>query len=142
MPLYLPLDYPTHATMWFDEFTVSTGALTVILESLQRYGFQVFPSAHSNGLYIETTISLAAGSYTFSVLGQTESDACILDWTIDGVAVLTGQDWYSAGVVRNVVQTGTITVTKSGTHILRGTVNGKNASSTDFYFILTKAWLR
>lgn len=140
MPLYPAIDYPTHATIWFDEFIVSTGSLTSIIEASQRYNFLVFPSAHTNGLYIETTIYLAAGSYTFSVLGQTEDDACIIDWTIDGGAAVTGQDWYSGAVVRNVVKTGAVTISKSGVHTLRGTVNGKNASSTDFYFVLTKGW--
>lgn len=134
-------DFPNRATIWFDEATVSAGGLSTAIDVGQKYNIINYPTTHANGQYIETTFWLAAGTYTLSVLGQTENDACVVDWTIDGGAAIAGQDWYSSGATKNVVQTGSVTVATSGLHTLRGTVNGKNGSSSNFYLILTKAWL-
>jgi hypothetical protein len=67
-----------------------------------------------------------------------------VDWTLDGVALVTGQDWYSGGgLVYNVRKANTVTVPTSGNHTLKGTVNGRNAGNTsDYDLVITRMRFR
>lgn len=94
----------------------------------------------SNGDYFEQKVFLEAGTYTFRALGTKSNDYGILDWSMDGVDFETGQDWYYSGNIFNVVQSGTVTISTSGVHTLRGTVNGHNGSSSGYSISLQKYW--
>jgi hypothetical protein len=108
-----------------------------------RYGFWGWnESSHANADSFTLGVFLAAGSYTMSVLGLAYTSRGKLDWYIDDVAVVTGQDWYDAGLTANVTKTATVAVATDGMHTLKGIVNGKNAESTDYYYVLTKIWFR
>jgi hypothetical protein len=81
---------------------------------------------------------LTAGNYTFSALGVTFNDSGIIDWYVDNVLFAAGQDWYSAGLTYNVVQTvGAVAVVGNGRHVVKGVVNGKNGASSDYIVRLT-----
>jgi hypothetical protein len=76
---------------------------------------------------------LDATTYDVYVLGLTASSRGKLDWSLDGgAAFISGQDWYSSNLTYNVTKNGTLTVAAAGRHLLRATVNGKNASSSAY----------
>jgi hypothetical protein len=135
--------YPTSATIWHDQAKVITGnALLRNLDNNQYFQIYTYQNAAANGDVFEHTVALAAGTYTFEVLGLTANSRGIIDWTLGGVALVTGQDWYSAALTYNVIKSNSVTVATSGVYTLRGTINGKNASSTAYQMLLTKYWFR
>ncbi len=78
---------------------------------------------------------LAAGAYTLNALGITSTDSGKIDWYIDNVLAVSGQDWYSAALTYNVVKTAAVTVVGNGQHTLKGVVNGKNAAPSSDYIV-------
>ena len=134
---------PTRATMWHDASIVTAGnAIVITHDALQNYSlFSQQPNAADGDTFTQSFL-LAAGTYTLAVLGQTNNSKGRIDWYIDNVKVVSLQDWYSAGVVYNVVQSvASITVTGSGRHVLKGVINGHNGSSSNYWMLLTKIWL-
>jgi len=136
------LDYPDQATCWHDEAQVESGnALSRLVDSTQAYGVQVRQSPPANGDKFKQQVFLKAGTYEFHVLGYESTDRGMIDWSLDGTNFATGQDWYDSSSAANVEKTVTgITVSTSGYHTLQGTINGKNASSSDYMMSLTKYW--
>ncbi len=135
--------YPKRATMWIDESTVTVGAANATVnDSSQIYGFYTYPSTSANGDTFTISFVLASGTYTFSILGITSTNYGKIDWYIDGVSVISAQDWYSSSVIYNVIKTASVTVSGDGYHTLKAVINGKNASSTSFNYVLTKVWLK
>lgn len=140
---------PATASLLFDEATALVGDLVLVGEEatvigdFQAYTFVMLNAAtHADADSFAQSFFLAAGSYTLSVRGLSGSNRAKVDWYIDNVLAVSGQDWYSASFVRNVVQTASVTVTTDGRHTLKAVVNGKHASSSDYYYALTKAWLK
>ncbi len=85
----------------------------------------------NDGDWQEWSVCLAAGTYTITVIGITQSNCASTDYTLDGAAVGT-KDWYSEGFAFNVVAQFTGIAATAGVHTFRGTVNGKNPGSTDY----------
>ncbi len=134
--------YPLRWTCWHDEATIIAGnPFTTSLSGSQLYGY-IYQSAPANGDSFSHSLCLMAGSYVFSVLGVTASSYGKIDWKLDGTTIVSGQDWFSGGLVYNAVQTATVTVSGDGYHQLVGVVNGKHASSTNYYVPLTKYWFK
>lgn len=107
----------------------------------QYYNFEIWQTTPAAGDIIQTTVNLAAGTYTFYALGRGSNNRGIIDWSIDGQSpFITGQDWYSASDAPNTIKSGTVTITESGRHTLRLTVTGKNAASSNYYFVLTSVY--
>ena len=107
------------------------------INTSQYWNLIEYQSSAANGDWLEDCIFLQKGTYTCECLGYTQGVNGILDWTLDGVSQTTGQDWYSASPVNDVSKTFTLTVPYTGYHKLKGTVNGKNASSSNYYWVLT-----
>lgn len=135
---------PQRATLWHDEATVISGsAISLYQDTTQVYNNTPLQTSHSNGDSFSHSLFLKAGTYTFAVLGVTTTIGGILDWTLDGTSILAGQDWYSVADAKNVIKTTTgISISTDGYHKLVGTVNGKNASSGNYYIFLTKYWFK
>jgi hypothetical protein len=134
-------DFPHRATLWPDEALVLAGnALTVANQSTQKYAIDVYQSPPANGDSFSLSFFLAAGTYTMYVLGQTNSDHGKIDWYIDNVVAISGQDWYNGSAQTNITKSGSVTVIGNGYHVLKGTVNGKNGSSSNYYIERTKIW--
>jgi hypothetical protein len=136
--------YRRRATMWHDGMTVITGtakAKTYIASTnVINYVVQGPPA---NGDSFSNSFFLKAGTYSFYVLGYTNSNCGLIDWYVDGVKVISLQDWYSASLTYGVTQqVDSITITGDGYHKLVGTVNGKNGSSVSpYYYVgLLKYW--
>lgn len=137
------LALPNRATLWHDESAVVTGgAIVRTHDALQNYATYSTQTGPANGDIFEQTFVIGAGTYTFSVLGIATNISGKVDWYFDGVALITGQDWYAAATTYNVVVAVGSVALAAGLHTLRGQVNGKNAASGGFNLPFTKLWLR
>jgi hypothetical protein len=117
---------------------IHSKAQTLTMSALQVYGFYNNQTSPANADYLTGSVFLNKGTYTCNVIGASSAGNGLLDWTLDGVSQTTGQDWYSGSTVYNVSKTFTLTVPFTGYHTLRGTVNGKNGSSSNYYYIITQ----
>lgn len=136
-------DFPARAVLWMDKANVlSGGALSIELDTSQRYGLIVGQVTQDNGDSFSHTFWLRAGSYTFSVLGVAGWRYGKLDWYLDNVLVVSGQNWYRSAYQYNHVKTATVTVSGDGYHVLKGVVNGKDAASSDYWYYFTKLWFK
>lgn len=134
---------PQSSVMWHDNAKVITGnALTNTHDNSQDYNIFSYQNTPANGDTFEHYFELSAGTYTLDVLGLTANSRGLIDWYIDGVLAVSGQDWYSSGLTYNVRKTATVTVGSAGGHVLRGVINGKNGSSSDYQMLLTKISFR
>lgn len=133
--------YPRRATIIHGQSKVVTGASMVMFSSSngnQIFGVYWQQSPAFNGDAFSSAIFLGAGSYKITLMGSKQSNCGLLTISLDGVAMLTNVDFYSATSVFNVDLSGaTITVGTSGMHLLSGVVTGKNASSTGYGIFLT-----
>jgi hypothetical protein len=137
-------EWPESAALFaMDAKAVSGGTVGMSYQAGQAFthwasGFQ------GNGITREWYFPLKAGTYSFEVLGATYNGSPIVDWTLDGAALLTGQDWYSGGgVVANVRKANDVTVPTDGNHTLRLTINGRNAgNTTDYDLLITRLRFR
>ena len=144
MTILTTAELPTRAVCWHDESIVIIGnPLNPLVDANQVYNFCVYQNAAANGDMFSQSVFLRAGTYTFSVLGETTNASGLADWYLDGSLVVSGQDWYSAGTTRNVVKsTVSITIASDGYHVLKGTVNGQNGASGGYELRLTKMWFK
>ena len=137
--------YPQDAIAFINQFAIVSGVaggFTKGVDNAQFFNMQYFQATPADGDAIQTTVLLKAGTYDVYVLGIKSNNRGKVDWTMDGgAAFISGQDWYNAAPVQNAIMTGTVTIASSGRHILKGTINGKNASSSNYYFVITAVWL-
>lgn len=131
------------AVMWHDNAKIVSGnALTIVQDGSQQYNVWSYQATPANGDIFEHYFELASGTYTMEVLGLSANSRGKIDWTIDGAAAVSGQDWYSGGLTYNVRKTASVTIATSGGHTLRGTINGKNAGSSDYQMLITRIAFR
>ena len=125
--------------MWHVGSIVTNGnAILSMHNTLQDHATYNHQNPSANADSFTNGCQLRAGTYTFRVLGITNNNCPIIDWTLDGVEIVANQDWYSAALTWNVTKSvAAIAVTFDGWHVLRGTVDGKNVSSSDYYMFLT-----
>ena len=136
------LDYPTRFTLWHEESIATNGnAVAPSHDSACDYGMNAFQNTSANADSFTQSFLAKGGTYTIKMKGITAASDGKIDWTLDGASIATGQDWYSASTTRNVVKTiSSVTITGDARHVLRGTVNGKNASSAAYNIQLTNIW--
>lgn len=123
--------------MFFPAQFDTNAGVTHYIDTGQRLNYYAYSTTVNNGDWIEVGLWLSAGTYTCELVGYTGSAGAKLDWTLNGVSQTTAQDWYSASPTKNVVKTFTLTVPFTGYHVLKGTVNGKNASSSGYAWYLS-----
>lgn len=133
--------YPTHATLWHDEDVKTVGnAFTYVLDALQAYATYTWQTASANGDAFSQTFMLAAGTYTFYVLGLRGTSFGSINWTVDGTLIAV-QDFYNGSGAYNFINSqGSVSIATSGRHTLVGTITGKNGSSSGYDMKLTKMW--
>lgn len=134
------LHWPKRETFLFHIFsTVLTGnAISVTADGNQILGTAPFQNPPANSDSFTFGFFLRPGDYTLAIYGNTNADHGKIDWYIDDVVVVAGQDWYSASLTYNVKKTAAVSVKGLFPwHVLKGVVNGKNASSTNYYIGLT-----
>jgi hypothetical protein len=129
--------------MKWEEMTVITGAARVVTVDTGQVRNLYVSQTAANGNSCSHGVFLSAGTFNFFNRGQTATSFGLVDWYIDGIKFVSLQDWYSASTVKNVNTPGgpyTVTVATAGWHRITATVNGKNASSSNYGFRLTDAW--
>lgn len=125
---------PGLARVWPHDFVTLTGTWITAVVVTQPYNCMVYNSTSDDGDSADAQFFAQAGTYTLYVLGQTETNRGKADWYIDGSLVVSGQDWYAGTPANNVTKSSAgITIASSGMHTLKLVVNGKNASSGDYY---------
>lgn len=143
LPLLTPAPCPSRAVMWHDESIVLTGvAFSKVVSATQLYAMRVFQNPAANGDSFTNGFYLKGGTYTFVVLGESRADSPLIDWYVDNVKVVSLQDWYAASTNSNIEKTASVTVVGDGYHVLKGVVNGKNGSSTNYFVVLTKMYFK
>jgi hypothetical protein len=135
-------DMPLRATMWHGESLVLTGnVFLLIIDAAQEDAHVYVRNGSNNGDSGSHGLYLAAGTYTFSVLGQARTNCGKVDWTLDGASIAAAQDWYAGTTTRNVVKiVAGVVVPYSGWHRLVMTMNGNTPPSSGFALYLTKYW--
>jgi hypothetical protein len=135
--------FPRAAEVFADAMiypTVSPASNDVInFDALQMYGYTRYINAAATaiGQIYFASVYLEAGSYTLYVLGATNAPCGISSVYLDGVLQNT-IDWYSAGVVRNVTKSISVTVPTSGYHLVEFAMLSRHASATAYQLPLTK----
>lgn len=109
----------------------SNATLTLITSGGTSYNYVAADDANNGDTYTYQVPPLAAGTYAVYFCGAKAKGGGKVDWTLDGTSVVTGQDWY-AGSAADYTYTVTGVAVSSGAHTLLGTINGKNASSSDY----------
>jgi hypothetical protein len=135
------ISYPKRATMWHDESTVLTGNALFVYTHASQFAGGAYQTPSADGDSFTNSFFISSGTYNFKVLTSDYSDRGKIDWYIDGVSIATGQDHYTATAQYNQIHTvSNVTISKSGYHVLKGIVNGKNVSSTSYFIAITKMW--
>lgn len=137
------IPFPTRATMWGDEGIVVAGntGVTIAIGTSQLYSAYAYQTTPANGDARTWGMYLAAGTYTFKVLGTLGNNQGKSDYYIDGTLVASGDDWYAASGSSNAILThSSITVSGNGWHQFKIVVNGKNASSSNYFMVVGKIW--
>jgi hypothetical protein len=133
-------EYPNRFACMGDELksTAAMGATYSISQTYTVYWVQTAANSNDGDTYTFSCI-LDSGAYNITVLGALANTAALIDVYIDDVLVASGWDWYAAATTYNtkkilydrVIATG-------GLHTFKFVVNGKNASSTDYVWAVTK----
>ena len=131
--------YPSRAIIYAPQAIVLAGAAQGFTRAIsQTMGSYWWTNGAANGDSWGWNVYLAEGTYSFLVLGASATSAGKVDWYLDGSTFTTGQDWYTTALTYNVTKTTTnVTVTGSGVHTLKSVINGKNASSSNYYLNMT-----
>ena len=140
MPAITPLllYYPKSAVMWHRYATVVVGnPISISHVTSQDFTHTIHQAVADNGDKFRHSCYLGGGGYTLNVLGFTMNSGGKLDWYIDNVLAVSGQDWYSGAPTSNVIKTAGVTVVGSGPHTIMGVVNGKNVLSISYDIYLT-----
>ncbi len=132
---------PTQASWFWDEVT-TTVTQTKTLSTSQQFAMYVDTTAANanDGDTYRLGAFLAAGTYSLDVLGASAANCGKLDWYIDDVLVVSGQDWASGAGYNTTKTTTGITISTNGYHVLKAIVNGRNG--TDYRIALTKVTLK
>jgi hypothetical protein len=112
-------------------------ALVILNTDQEDFSFSAYQNPAANGQSFAHQVDIAPGAYTLAIVGMTGSNSGKIDWYIDDVLVVSGQDWYNAAQQYNIVKTAAVTVYGVRQHVLRGVVNGKNGASTGYRIQLT-----
>lgn len=130
--------YPKSAVMFHRYAWVLVGnPLTCAHSANPDFSYYAYQNAPANGDTFTHNFYLAAGVYALKVHGHTALDRAKIDWYIDGVLVVSGQDWWSGGTVWNAIIVDSVLVSYSGPHVLKGITNGCNVGSTGWGIWLT-----
>lgn len=139
-PLVDDPPYPQFARLFIRDFRVVTGcggSISFAPATAKIFNLEGNQTTPGNGDKIQASVFLEAGTYNFSAIGEKSASRGIIDWALDDVTFKTGDDWYNGSSVNNFISTGSVVIANSGRHILSLTINGKNASSSNYYFSIT-----
>jgi hypothetical protein len=119
---------------------ITGAALTNAQDSTFFYGFYSYQGTAAQNNEFSNAFVAAAGTYSLYTIGYSGPNRGIVHWYLDDEdTAFTTQDWYNAGYVKNDSRTSTdaMVVKTDGKHRLRGKIETKNASSSDYGMVLT-----
>lgn len=132
---------PKRAMLWHASSLVTGGnALARSANNSQLFNCLCRQDPAANGDEFTQSFFLRAGTYTFKVLGYETMTSGKVDWYLDGTVFATGQDWANGSTYNVIKSVSDVQVTEGGVHVLKGKVNGKLGSSTDYFLYLTAMW--
>jgi hypothetical protein len=132
---------PTSFSHWHDESIVENGgAIQTDTNAGIAYGVESYQNPAANGDKFSFNRLLAAGNYKINIITVRVSAVGILKLDIDGVTAFDDMDCYSPSTITNAVLSRNITIATRGLHKFTWTINGKNASSSNYYFSGRKIW--
>lgn len=106
------------------------------IEANQARNGNIYNADHNNGDNVSYKAYMRAGTYTCKILGQTGSAYGILKLKIDGVEVVSWDQYSAAANTYNQISTTTsIVIATSGVKTIQVIVEGKHASSSDHYIV-------
>jgi hypothetical protein len=110
------------------------GTYTVAINTSRRFNSFLYASARADGDKFLFRRYFSGGTYTASMLYSEGADTGILDIGVDSdsTAVFNQLDTYSASADSNKKSYSTVTISR-GFHDISFLVNGKNASSSNYY---------
>jgi hypothetical protein len=134
--------YPHFAQIFHHAALVVVGnPIVVNVDPLQIYNFTARQTAEAINDTFQNVVTLAAGTYTLTVVCAKTSASGIITWYLDENLIGT-TDLYNAATVRNVeLQVSGIDIETGGLHQLTGEVGSKNASSSSYRAPLTAYYL-
>jgi len=130
------VNYPIHTQVSMLHATQVSGNGTLALATFAGWGgYYLRYATPANGQSIQTSFYLAKGSYNVYFWGWRANTQGKLDWYVDNTLKVSAQDWYSASNNYLPLSAG-ITIDTDGNHLLKAVVNGKHASSSNYYVSL------
>lgn len=141
--------YPKRHNVFSRELTIVTGnALAHTLDANQEFGQYSYQSTAADGDEFTFSCVLEAGTYDIYILCVKDSNRGKIDLyhkhssAGSYTSFATGVDQYNAAQQYNQVLTANFTLSLSGRYTIKATVNGKHASSSDYYFVHTLIWIK
>ena len=136
-PVY---EYPITACFMWAEAWFNTGASKLYAAYSSSYAFGVawYPASAANGDAYDFYVNLAQGVRYLRLIGHKSSNLGKTEIYIDG-SLISGSlfDWYSATIAYNQEQRIAVTFTGDMRHHIQIRVNGKHASSSDYFTIIS-----
>jgi len=125
-----------HDMLWYNS---SNAAISTGFSADFDVVRQADAASANNGDYAVIGVILAPGTYTLRHYTNKASGACKYDVYVDGVLVSSSPiDQYAAVAASAAMADVTFTITGGGYHVFKFLVNGKNASSGDYYLYMGK----
>lgn len=112
----------------------SSGTTTTVQTDTNTSGGQwISLDATATGQFVEfTTTSIPAGTYSVQMSYKTNNNRGILSLKVDGTQIGGTLDQFGSPSTYPTNTFGNVTFASAGTHVIRLTVTGKNASSSSF----------
>lgn len=112
---------------------IGQGTWVLFVSNDFLYRGVMYNSTNATGDSFAVNVSVPAGTYTLDFNAPKAPNAAKLDVFVDATKILDAYDLYATSVnALNIKSTSGITLT-AGKHVLKFTVNGKNASSSAYY---------
>lgn len=108
------------------------GAWATVANSNQMLDVVVYNTTGADGDYFTDTVFLAAGIYKIQVLYYKTTNTGIVDIDIDGVEVLSFDEYAASATYNQIHETTGIVIASSGLKTLDFRVDGKNVASSGY----------
>jgi len=131
-------------TIWHNQSEILSGSgFGCFVDTSQMFGFYGRFTSPANGdkWRAANKLALRKGVYSFHLLAQCNTDSGVIDWYLDDTKIGSTDLYESANTYNKVISISNINI-EAGLYTLTGVVNGKNASSSDYYSRWTCAYFR
>ena len=133
------VSYPTFCSLFADEALPSgSGYITYQVDPNQPYAFYSWYTAPALGDSFTWPFFLAGGNYNMYLLNVSGNNRGQVEVYIDGVLQGGFIDMYTGGIGYGSYLALNVNVAGDGQHTLEIKVSGKNAASSDYFFLCTK----